>query len=518
MKYKVIVFLWCLVVSGGCKDALDIKPENNTTFANIDSEKDIESLLGGTGQLVRTMAYWNMTSAVVRGAYADEVNFSYKNVRQLDPSEVVVGQWIPFYNVIASANVVLSFIDQVPMTQERKDFYTGTACFYKALAYLELLRRWGDCVLMTGEKTIEWKPIAKSTWPKVADYAIRMAQDAVDKLPEWSEAVSSVGQAPRYRSTPCKGAANALLAHLCAWKAGCKYMALPSDRDYDERELWERAERACSAVIGSPEYELAANPELVCSQVLVGDSRESVYETVFKDLIEELPDDQRGYPFTMGRLYTSWPVMPTETESNIQQVDLRIKAETAKKMFPPGDLRRDAYFYRLDDEIEGSGGFAYPYKERSVYHYTEGWFIGQFENFNANRVWWRLSDIYLLRAESRARLGGDKVAGAIEDIDFVRDRANATRYSASEYNGDVQYAVFKERERELLMEGHRFYDIIRNGPEYVREFLEGGFKELTEQDYIEGAMFHAIWKDPMAQNAFTDNPLMRQNTWWAKRM
>lgn len=517
MKYKIIILLWWLVTIGGCEDALDLKPENNTTFANIETERDIESLLGGTGQLVRTMAYWNMTSGAVRGAYADEVNNDYKFIRQLDPTQVVAGQWGPFYNVIASANVVLSFIDQVPMTEERRDFYVGTASFYKALAYFELLRRWGDCVLMTGETNIVWEPRAKSTWPKITDYAIEMAQEAVNKLPEWSDALTSTEQAPRYRSTPCKGAANALLAHLCAWKAGCKYMAMPADRNYDERELWERAENACSAVIGSPEYELAGTPELVCSQVLVGDSRESIYETVFKDLIEELPDDQRTYSFTMGRLYTSWPVMPTETEMSIMSVDLRIKEETAKKMFPQGDLRRESYFYKLD-EVAGAGGFAYPYKERSVYHFTEGWDIGKFENFNANRVWWRLADIYLLRAECRARQGGEKTDGAIADINAVRRRANATLYSPSEYNGDVQYAVFKERERELLMEGHRFYDIMRNGPEYVHEFLEGGFKDLTEQDFIEGAMFHAIWTDPMAQDAFTSNPLMRQNTWWAKRM
>ena len=114
-------------------------------------------------------------------------------------------------------------------------------------------------------------------------------------------------------------------------------------------------------------------------------------------------------------------------------------------------------------------------------------------------------------AECRARLGGEHVAGAIEDLNMIRRRANAKLYDASEYGGDLRYAIFKEREKELLMEGHRYYDVIRNG--YVRTELDEGFRNASDQDFIEGCFFNTI-----GNGAFDGNTLMRQNTYWLRYM
>ena len=182
-------------------------------------------------------------------------------------------------------------------------------------------------------------------------------------------------------------------------------------------------------------------------------------------------------------------------------------------MYPGNDKRKYAYFYDLDGmdamDKEITGGFAYPYKERSV-NVTVTGSKKKFASFNSNKIWWRLADIYLLRAEARFHLGDEE--GAIADMNEIRDRAGATRYNSSEYNGDLQRAIFKEREKELLMEGYRYYDIMRNGLEYVQSELEGGYKTATVQDYIDGAFF--LMNDELD---FRENPLMRQNLYWLKR-
>lgn len=126
--------------------------------------------------------------------------------------------------------------------------------------------------------------------------------------------------------------------------------------------------------------------------------------------------------------------------------------------------------------------------------------------------WWRLADIYLLRAECRVHLGGDKIEGAIEDLNTIRKRAGAALYQSSEDNGDLQMTVFREREKELLVEGYRYYDIIRNGLDYVHSFLEGGYQTVTQQDCIDGAFF--LMNKSID---FKENPLMRQNLYWLKR-
>ena len=88
----------------------------------------------------------------------------------------------------------------------------------------------------------------------MADYAIEQAQHAIDLLPEFEKVTDWQGNSPRFKSTPCKGAANALLAHLCAWKAGGKYFA--KHQDYDEKELWERAEKGERIGKDTPGWEL----------------------------------------------------------------------------------------------------------------------------------------------------------------------------------------------------------------------------------------------------------------------
>ena len=496
-----------------CADQLDLKPENSLTFNNaFENEKDIVAGINRVEEIIRgNISIANYTPTVERGCYADEVSASRALVRELSSATIPQLPWNTHYQAINQANIVLPYVDQIPMTKERKDWYKGRIAFYKALVYFDMIRRWGDCVLIKEEIVID--PMAKSSWVEIADYALEQAKLAAKLLPPFDKAVDENGNTMKFKSTPCQGAANALLAHLAAWKAGGKYFAQPQDQNYNENELWELAEDACTEIIKSPLYRLANDPEEVCTSVLVGNSSESIYETEIRTYFSELGMLVEGGYFVLGGMYETYPVKPGSSLASVQYSDFKIKASSMKKMFPGDDLRRQAYFYKLDSLSHDSldyktGGYAYVYKWRPIVTYTEGWNIGKFKSFHVNRIWWRLSDIILLRAECRARLNKPE---AIDDLNSVRERAHAPAYSASEYDGDLRYAIFKEREKELLLEGHRYFDIIRNG--YANLELEGGFRTATQQDFIDGAFFFCT---PL--EAFTRNPLMRQNTYWFKFM
>lgn len=514
MKYFVflVIGVWLLV---GCDDLLEMEPKNSLTYGNNMTEKELESSIRGAQAIVRTymMMHYNNNSNYVNGTYADETGDITSLRRNLDPQVIPFGSWTQHYNVISVANRTIYLAEHSDLPSDRRDFYAGEGYFLKAFVYYDLLKEWGECVLIKDE--VEPEPIAKSPWTEVNDYAIQMAQKAVEMLLDFDDIKDSKGQVAHYKFTPCKGAANALLAHLCAWKAGGKYFAREDQRNYDERELWLRAEKACSWVIDSSTYRLADSPEEVCTEVLVGDSKESIFETVYKDQWVELGNGWERLNFCPARSYESWPLDNLATASDIQYSDLKIKATTIREMFPDGDLRKDAYFYKFEEmadpnNIEITGGFAYPYKWRNGYYVENGWGKSM-SNINQNKIWWRLADIILLRAECRARLGGEYIAGAIEDLNTIRRRANAKLYSSSEYAGDLRYAIFKEREKELLMEGYRYYDVIRNG--YVRTELEEGFQRASDQDFIEGCFFNAVEGD-----AFNKNTLMRQNAYWLRYM
>lgn len=77
----------------------------------------------------------------------------------------------------------------------------------------------------------------------------------------------------------------------------------------------------------------------------------------------------------------------------------------------------------------------------------------------------RLSEMYLIRAEAYAKQGN--VQGALADVNILRQRAGipeAGLWTTSNLNGlSALDVVMQERKLELAWEGHRKFDVFRNG-------------------------------------------------------
>ena len=499
----------------GCEEQLEVLPENSLTLNNaLTTPQDFESAIWGIEQILRTSGISNgPLIQELKGYYVDIIpsNGSSSLKNNYNSVEIVsynTQNWQIYYQGIAATNTVLNRVDDAPLSKDRQNLYKGQALFFKATFYYKIIQRWGDCMLVKDDVLLQ--PQAKTPWHEVVAYAIELTREAVRLLPEFNQMTDWKGNTYANKAIPGKGAANALLAYLCAWQAGCKYFA--NNPDYDEQQLWKEAEQACTEIIESKAYELEPNPESVCTRGLVENSSESIYETVNRGFEYELSTwDMPTLVHLLAYdcdLQTWYPESSSDISSINSSYRNKILVSTVNKWYGTGDTRKDAYFYRVNEFEEQTGGYAWCYKYReAIYNKNDGLKQG----LNQNKVWWRLADIYLLRAECRARLGGEYTAGAIDDLNKIRDRAGAKRYESTEDGGDLRYTIFLERQKELFLEGHRYFDVIRNG--YVNTELHGNFKTLSVQDMKDGALFMCI-----GSSAFDNNPLLRQNTYWFRRM
>lgn len=123
------------------------------------------------------------------------------------------------------------------------------------------------------------------------------------------------------------------------------------------------------------------------------------------------------------------------------------------------------------------------------------------EPFQYNdQVYLRLAETYLLKAEAQLLLG--LTADAAETINVIRRRANASEIDAADVTLDF---ILDERSRELVLEEHRRYTLVRTGKwlERVKLYNKNGGQVAKERDQlfpIPQAVIDANLTSKMAQN------------------
>lgn len=505
---RLFVCLFVVLQLVACDSVLDIEPEIKTTYTNyFKGEKDAAALLYELHAMFNDVLTEQDNIHEMVGLKVDVVDDpDIEMLRNLEPSvyedELYMPSWRNFYSTIYRANVILDnaylFTE---IDEERLEYYKRQACFVKGVCYFFIARMWGDAPIV--KNSTDAVIYLRSKVEDVLAEAIRNAEIALD-LPVFEDLVNESGAKVMTKQFGSKGAATALLAHIYAWRAGLS----------GDNEDWKKAEQYCSDIIDQKAgyYELAADPAAVCKDVMKGNSSEGIFEEEYY-----MPEDPfyRYAPYVATSEMLGYPIVTGESFTTYENMYLRINKTTVKEMYDVDDRRMDAYFYEIDSTVYHIGNYELPCETAFLYkwNYPVEQYIEQVDMYfyktqNVNRIIWRLADIMLLRAECRARLGMNNAA---DDLNEIRKRAYGDGkhgYTAAE--GDLRYVIFKEREKELLYEGHRYYDVMRNG--YWKTELPEEFSRMSEQEFRMGAQYY-----PINPNAFTDNDLMRQNEYWLSK-
>ena len=509
---RIFIYMICFasLVFGGCD--LNLEPENGVTFDHyFQEESDCNALLRQMEADLRVI--WSaVTFHEHMGLLTDRVYnaASIEKVRNLDPNYLTdrakQQQWKPYYNVITNTHLLEENVGRVPnLEKKRQSFYLGQVYFMRAACYFWLSRTWGDAVIVKSSSYID--RYEKSPAVEVIDSAIANAKRAYRLLPRFDKLRDLNNKALVSKQYGSRGSAAALLAHIYAWKGSVQ------KNDDDLRASVDWASRLIE-----PQYQdsvgvytLAESAEEVVTSVMDRNSAEGIFE------IEVNYADISYYGlFFSGSYFVSYPVMRNSGKNDITTINYGLYRSTVLNMYEEGDERRDAFFYALDSAGMNTADLTYLYKWCTPRYESSGSSI-DFKGMDCNRVLMRLADIYLLRAECEAKLG--MTAQAREDLNAIRGRRKANLFPAGKNDdggSDLQYSIFLERERELLFEGHRYYDAVRKGyygQNSRHRVLPDAFYNLTDQDITEGALYL-----PVPQMAFNDNDLMIQNAYWISKM
>lgn len=387
--------------------------------------------------------------------------------------------WKTFYECIASCNLCIDKIPQIEdgaFSEKDRKSLIAEARFVRNFVYFEMVRLYGDVPLHNDPYATQNVP--RMDMVSLLDTCIADLQLAAPDLPV-------AFPDPTYRAVKAtKGAAYTLMANIYMWQAGF-------DKK-NQQKYWKGAVEATKEVIDLGIYQLIPYDETTSMSLFKGRSEEGIFEISMN----------ANYGNTGTRIIGQWtlhrPVLPTST-TNYGGLgsEMVYTKDFLDKLFPPGqaDKRFTLWF---DD----------PYCTLNPMSamMTKFMPIDGERNFDNNYIIFRYGGLLLLRAEALARLGGhDKEA--ITLLNQIRNRAGAQVYSGSGGPALVN-AIFIEREKELICEGHRWYDLVRTGKVLDASACEN---HLSKADFDQGA-----WTWPIPSSAIKSNPMITQNLYWNK--
>ena len=373
--------------------------------------------------------------------------------------------WNEHYGMINQANKEVFFADSLKVTDQASLRNVGEALFFRAYAYFDMVKAYGDVPLINFYYT-DPKQGIKPKSPAAAIYALIDADlaKAAQLLPiTWADAT---GKNP-YPGRLTSGAANTLSAQT-----------------YLFRSNWARVVSLCNQVIGSNQYSLQPNFKDIWKDGLNGAGKNGV-ESIFE------------MQANIGANETKNNGTPWGTQQNVRQGGAgnewnlgwgwNTPTDNLVSAWDSTDPRRDktVLFSGTYDGGEANGGYGAtlpPYNpgsglDRKYWNkkvYSDPAmrsFTGQILG-NGGAGWinhriLRYADVILMLAEASNELGDG--ATAATNLEKIRNRASnnlgPTRTIVPVIplttQAAMRQAIKNERRFEFAMEGYRFYDLVR---------------------------------------------------------
>ncbi|MBS2099624.1 RagB/SusD family nutrient uptake outer membrane protein [Carboxylicivirga linearis] len=452
MKIRTIYsLLWGLILSvsfTSCSNWLDLKPESDQVLEDFwKTESQVNQVMNACYRsmleydyLDRAMVWGELRSDNVTFGSQMEVNM-YLMINVDITSSNAYARWAPMYRTINYCNNWLYFapgvMDLDPnFTSAKYQFARAEVLTIRALSYFYLVRTfenvpWVDTPSI--DDTQDYN-VPQSTEDEVLDH---ITADLVDALRTARESFDISAQ---NKGRITKNAIRTLLADIALWR-----------NDY------ESVVNYCDEVINTERYELVEAEDVLQDVFYIGNSQESIFELQFRSSnLENGPVRTNigwsgaelgswAFPFNLmqdgGPFTFQVSANTTEGEKDIRKYDYMIQ-RSAEAYYP---FKYAGYRSTFGDDEDVSV---------NDYYYTLDW---------SNWIVYRYSDVLLMKAEALVEIGGrEQEALDLVNETFLRSNPEDDPLTLANYQGGLlRNLVLRERQREFMWEGKRWYDLMR---------------------------------------------------------
>jgi hypothetical protein len=408
--FQASLLVALLLNASGCKSLLDPQPVQQ--LADDRAITDAASARAATlGVYDRVQNYYQLDWPTLGFLPADNVRFNgtlnqYLQIdqNQLSADNVVITEtWTFIYQAVNGANNVIAGVPAVSdplLSTTEKNQLLGEAYFLRALSYFDLARGWGGVPLvLTPTRSKEnGQGTRRSTLAATYDQVLADLTQAETLLPNVTT---------RNRAT--QAAARGLRARLHLY-----------------RQQWADAETYATQVLSTSGYALVSPYRAFSTAPFL--TSESVLEISYSNADANTMWNN-WFPSALGGQYNFQPVPAAITLLNDPAVGGGRAALLASTT------------------INGAPAIYGNLYSRSAQRDDPSYVL-------------RVAELYLIRAEARARQG--KLTLALADLNAVRTRAGVPASTAATA-ADLLLAIENERRVEFAFESDRWFDLVRTG-------------------------------------------------------
>lgn len=512
----IVLSVFLFIGVTGCTDWLNVKPESEIILDEYwKSESDVESVLmscyrGLTEDacIYRMMVWGELRSDnIIPGSGFPTARYDMQRILEGELTSVnAYSSWGSFYSVINYCNTLLFYAPKV-LDRDRNfsvddlKKVRAEALTIRALCYFYLVRSfhevpWVDVASIDDAQ--DYSP-AKSSERAVLDSIISNLKEAQ------LNARTDFGQNSKNKGRITMNAVNSLLADVYLW-----------DQQYS------KCVETCDLVLADKKLKLIEQPLTYSNVFYLGKSAETIFELQFDENIQKNnavinlygndadPYGEFGFPSTLAfdpetKIAGAYSPFAYKVTTNFSESTNDVRTKDSYRLF-------------------GGKYFVFKYAGMARYeNLTTLTSTYRYRTQTANWIIYRLSDLMLMKAEALVELDGtanNKNALTLVSKTYLRSNLGEDSLKIANYPSkvDMEKLVLRERQRELLFEGKRWFDLVRmakreNSTSTLNDYVN---RKVTGNGASLGASVMDAMYLPISRSELEANPNLVQNPYYGE--